>query len=210
MTRRPQKPGLDYTLEGRCPRQKWIPAFAGKARRGRQLNHLNGSEHQPPSGCHFDELLDDPQALWRRVFRKSSPAAARQLADIDIAVPVDGHAVRRGELARGETGMHLAEPRQHLALGRMDADARSDIGPVAVDLARGAAFADIDERVAAGRHAHAVWPVQIVPLGLELAVAVKHLDPMVLAVGDKDPAVRVAADVVRDIELPRVGSGLAP
>jgi hypothetical protein len=25
-----------YTGESRCPRQKWIPAFAGKARRGRR------------------------------------------------------------------------------------------------------------------------------------------------------------------------------
>ena len=27
---------IRYTGEGRCPRQKWIPAFAGKARRGRR------------------------------------------------------------------------------------------------------------------------------------------------------------------------------
>ena len=33
-----------FTGESRCPRQKWIPAFAGKARRGRQLTHLNDSE----------------------------------------------------------------------------------------------------------------------------------------------------------------------
>ena len=92
----------------------------------------------------------------------------------------------------------------------MDADARADIRPVLVDLAGRAAFADIEERVAAGRHAHAVRPVQIVPLGLELAVAVEHLDPVVLAVGDIEPAVGVAADVVRDVELAGIGAGLAP
>src|ERR1700731_3614735 len=27
---------IRYTDESRCPRQKWIPAFAGKARRGRR------------------------------------------------------------------------------------------------------------------------------------------------------------------------------
>ena len=27
---------IRYTGESRCPRQKWIPAFAGKARRGRR------------------------------------------------------------------------------------------------------------------------------------------------------------------------------
>src|SRR5215468_10560120 len=71
-------------------------------------------------------------------------------------------------------------------------------------------FADIDERVAAGRHAHAVRPVQIVPLGLELAVTVEHLDPMVFPVGDIDPAIGVATDVVRDVELAGIGARLAP
>ena len=35
-----------FTGESRCPRQKWIPAFAEKARRGRELTYLNDSEHQ--------------------------------------------------------------------------------------------------------------------------------------------------------------------
>src|SRR6516164_6022339 len=97
--------------------------------------------------------------------------------------------------------MHLSQPGQYLALRCMNADARADIRPIPVDLTRGAAFADIEERIAAGRHAHAVRPMQIVPLDLELAVSVEHLDPMVLAVGDIEPPVRVAADVVGNIEL---------
>src|SRR5260370_30197272 len=92
----------------------------------------------------------------------------------------------------------------------MNAAARPDIGPILVDLAGGAAFADIEERVAAGRHAHAVWPVQIVPLGFELAVAVEHLDPMVLPVVDIDPAIAVAADVVGNVGLSGIVAGLAP
>src|SRR5207249_5664412 len=71
--------------------------------------------------------------------RRSSDLAGK-LANIDIAVTVDGDAVRRGELAGGETGVHLAEPGQHLALGRMNADTRPDIGPVAVDLPGGTAL----------------------------------------------------------------------
>src|SRR5205807_1914116 len=138
------------------------------------------------------------------------PAPAGQFADIDVARPVDGDAVRRGELAGGKTGMHLAEAGQYLALGGVDADARPDIRPIAVDLARRTAFTDIDERVAAGCHAHAVRSVQIVPLGFELAVAVEHLDTVIFTVGDIDPAVGVAADVVRDIELAGVGARFAP
>src|SRR5215831_715900 len=107
--------------------------------------------------------------------------------------------------------MHFAEPGQDFTLGSMDADARPDIGPIAVAAAAGGtAFADIEQRVGAGGHAHAVRPVQIVPLGFEPAVAVEHLHAVVLAVGDIDPTVRVAADVVRDVELAGVGARLTP
>ena len=34
-----------HTGEGRCPWQRWVPAFAGKTRRGVALNHSNGSKH---------------------------------------------------------------------------------------------------------------------------------------------------------------------
>src|SRR5260370_10144831 len=104
--------------------------------------------------------------------------------------------------------MHLAEPGQHLAFNAMDADSRPDVGPVPVDLSRGAAFADIDQRVAAGRHAHAVWPVQVVPLGFALAVAVEHLNPVVLAVGDIEPAVGIAPDIRRYVGRARGGARL--
>ena len=52
--------------------------------------------------------------------------------------------------------------------------------------------------------------MQIVPLRLVLAVAVEHLNAVVFAVGDVDPAVGVATDVVDDVELALVGAGLAP
>src|ERR1700751_1490441 len=92
----------------------------------------------------------------------------------------------------------------------MDADAWSNIGPIPVDLTGGAPLADIDERIGTDRHAHAVRSVQIIPLSFELAVAVEHLDPMVLAVGDIDPAVGVATNVVRNVELAGIGARLAP
>ena len=37
---------IRYTGESRCPRHKWIPAFAGKARGGEvELHQLNESVH---------------------------------------------------------------------------------------------------------------------------------------------------------------------
>jgi hypothetical protein len=52
--------------------------------------------------------------------------------------------------------------------------------------------------------------VQVVPLRLVPAVAVEHLHAVVLAVGHVDPAVGIAGDVVRDVELARIGAGGAP
>src|SRR5581483_7365364 len=148
----------------------------------------------------LDQLVDYPPPRRCRPLGKARPGAARQFADIDVSLGVDGDPVRRDELPGIDSGVRQAEPRQHLAVMRMDADPRPDIGPVAVDFALRPAFADIAQRIAAGFHPHAVGPVQVVPLGLPFAVAVEHLDAVVFAVGDVDPAVMRAADVVRDVE----------
>ena len=74
----------------------------------------------------------------------------------------------------------------------------------------GAELADDEVRLLAAAAAQRAGPVQVVPLRLVLAVAVEHLHAMVLAVGDVDPAVRVGDDVVHDVELARIGAGLAP
>src|ERR1700719_3727927 len=124
--------------------------------------------------------MDDAELFRRRLFREAAPGTARQFADINFAARIDGDAVRRGELSRQDPAMRLAEPRQDLALGGVDADARPDIGPVAVDLARRPALADVAQRVVAARQAHAVRAVQVVPLRLPFAVAVEHLHSMVL------------------------------
>src|SRR5439155_23596378 len=121
------------------------------------------------------QLVDDPELLRYRVLREARPGAGGQFADKDVAAAVDGDAVRRGELPGEDPAMRFAEPGQHLALQRVDADPRTDIRPVLVDLARRATLADVAERVMAVSEAHAVWPVQIVPLGLPLAIAVEHL-----------------------------------
>ncbi len=52
--------------------------------------------------------------------------------------------------------------------------------------------------------------VQIIPLRLVFAVAVEHLHPVVLAVGDIDETVGIGGDVVDDVELTGIGAGLAP
>ena len=49
--------------------------------------------------------------------------------------------------------------------------------------------------------------MQVLPLGLELTVAVEDLHPVVLTVGDVDPTIGVTADVVDDVELAFTGAG---
>ena len=53
-------------------------------------------------------------------------------------------------------------------------------------------------------------PVDAVPFGLEATIAVKDLDPQVLAVSDVHPTVGVASDVVRQVELARLGARPPP
>ena len=48
------------------------------------------------------------------------------------------------------------------------------------------------------------------PLRLEFAVAVKDLHAMIFAIGDVDPTLVVAGDIVDEIELPRIGTRLSP
>src|SRR5215467_13282619 len=92
----------------------------------------------------------------------------------------------------------------------MDADARPYIRPVAVALALRPALADVAERTMPAPQAHAVRTVEVTPLCLPFAVRVEYLHAVVLAVGDVNPALAIAADVVRDVELARIGARLAP
>src|SRR5271166_2765033 len=107
--------------------------------------------------------------------------------------------------------MRVAEPRQQFALARVDADPRTAIRQVDVDRHVRPDLADKEaRRLGAALHVEAGRTVHVVPLRLVLAVAVEDLDAVVLTVGDIDPAVRIATDVVGDVELPGVGAGLAP
>src|SRR6185437_3671922 len=135
---------------------------------------------------------------------------ARDLADIDGARRIDGDAVRRDELARPALAREIADARQKLALVRHDAEARPDARHLLIDLAAGPELADVAHRFRGIGHAEAAGAVDVVPLRLVAALAVEHLDAVVLAVGDIDPAIGVGDDVVHDVELAGPGAGLAP
>src|SRR5215831_12094939 len=67
-----------------------------------------------------------------------------------------------------------------------------------------------DEEVALSIQTDAVWSMDVVPHGDELAVGVEHLDAMGLAVGDVDAVLAVDDHVVGANELAGIDAGLAP
>ena len=106
--------------------------------------------------------------------------------------------MRRQEFAELDSGRRVAKAADQLALMIDNADARAEVGDITADRGGRADLADVKDRFVAVRHAQPARTVQVLPLCLELAVAVEHLDAVVFAVGDVDPAVGVAADVVDD------------
>src|SRR6266545_5482553 len=158
-----------------------------------------------------DELLQAAHARRHRLAGVGIvlPRRPGHLPDIDIAMPVDAEAVRCGELTDGQPGF-LIDPADYLALAREDAETRPEIGELGVDRLMRPQLADVADAVRAALHVEAAGAVQIVPLRLVSAVAVEDLHPMVLPVGDIDPAVGIADDIVRDVEFARTGAAFAP
>src|SRR5580692_5665581 len=89
-------------------------------------------------------------------------------------------------------------------------DPRPEIGNITADRGGWADFANVADRLVTVWHVETARAVQVFPLRLVFAVAVEHLDAMVLAVGDIDPAVGVGDDVVDDVELAGIGAGFTP
>ena len=91
-----------------------------------------------------------------------------------------------------------------------NADARTDTRKVAVDRHERTKLADVEGALVARLHEKSAGAMEIVPLRFIASVAVEDLNTMVLAIGDIDPALAVAADVVDDIEAAGIRAGLRP
>jgi predicted CxxxxCH...CXXCH cytochrome family protein len=99
--------------------------------------------------------------------------------------------------ARVAALQRVAKTTNQLALMVDDANPRPKVGDVAAYGSGRTDFADVENRLMAIGHAEATRAVQVLLLGLELTAAVEDLHPVVLTVGDVDPAIGVAADVVK-------------
>src|ERR1017187_6072030 len=104
----------------------------------------------------------------------------------------------------------IADRRDMLTAQGPQTDARPDPRHLRVDCEPRPALTDIGDGVGAARHAQTARTMHVVPLRFEPATPVEHLDAVVLTVGDIDPAGRVAADLVHDVELTRLRAGPAP
>src|SRR3978361_1810163 len=103
-----------------------------------------------------------------------------------------------------------AEAREELAVMGHDADPRSQIRRAPVDRHVRPYFANQADRACPAMQRQGARPVQVVELRLIAAFSVENLNAVVLPVGDVNPAVIVAADVVRQVELARLRARLAP
>src|SRR5688572_7320409 len=117
----------------------------------------------------------------------------------------------RGERPREIARCPIADPCKDLAVvSADDGDAWPKVRGVATETECRAALADIAVGTTPLGQEQRARPVQVAPLGFVPALAVEDLHAVVLAVGDIDPAVLIAADVVRQIELPFADAGGAP
>src|ERR1700722_10455612 len=109
--------------------------------------------------------------------------------------------MRGQELVDTKSCPQASEPGEAFAGVIDDGDARAEVWDIAVDRFDRTQFPNVADGALSTGHEDATGAVQVVPLGFVFAVAVKYLNAVVFPVGDIDPSVGVAGDVVRDVEL---------
>ena len=140
------------------------------------------------------------------------PIGIGDFGDIDVAARIQRDAVRGDELAQSLADRLSAEMGQDFPLRGHNREPRPEIGYALGERRHSlrAELADHRDRLFAPRDEETAGAHEIVPLGLIFAVAVEDLHAMIFAIGDVDPALVIAGDIVDEIELPRIGPRLAP
>src|SRR5262249_47537268 len=109
--------------------------------------------------------------------------------------------MRCQELGWTKARTEAAQSRNAFAAIVDDGYPRAEVRQVAVDCLSRSKFADVADRALARRHEQAARAMQVIPLRLVFAVAVEHLHAMVLAIGDIEPAIGIARDIVCECKL---------
>src|SRR5277367_2105951 len=121
------------------------------------------------------------------------PRGVGYLPDIQVAVPVHRQRMRRDECAMFHACPRRAEAAKQLALMVKGGDARSDVRIAPVDIEERPKRTHEEDRLPRAVHQQSAGAEQIVPLRNKPAVAIEYLDTIILAVGDVDESVGVAA-----------------
>src|SRR6185503_21388279 len=128
--------------------------------------------------------------------------ARSDLAAVDVPHRVDRHALRGARALHLERIRDAVEDLAARSLADADAALPARVGRDAVRLGVGDVHPAIPQRDAAR-------PPVLLPLGDEVSLRVDNLYPVVAAVGDEEPPLRIHREVVRSLELRRSGSELA-
>src|SRR4030095_8172106 len=121
---------------------------------------------------------------------RTEPAAGMGPGDfsqVDVASGVDANAVRRDELARDLAFWLVAQACQNVAFSIVEADAWANAVSLGIGRDSYTELAHIGD-IACLVNIQATGPCHVDPLRFKLTVGVKHLDAVILPVGDVDPA----------------------
>jgi hypothetical protein len=167
------------------------------------IQTLSSTEGLPELSAHAYHFLQRTQLVIGFRPKEDWPIGIGHFGDVDVAARIQRDAVRDDELAQPLADRLSAKMGQGFPLRGDDGEPRPEIGHALGQ--RGhclwAEFADHRNRLLAPRDEEAAGAHEIVPLRLIFAVAVEDLHAMIFAIGDIDPALVVAGDIMDEIEV---------
>jgi len=128
---------------------------------------------------------------FRRFGEQHRPAGDSNLRNVHVTHRVYSYPMGRHELTLFEAGTLAANARELQSVVGDDRNSGAEIGRVPVHAHHRTELTNVAMGALSARHEHGRGAVQIVPLGLIAAIAVKDLDPMVLPIDHIDPAIIV-------------------
>jgi hypothetical protein len=105
------------------------------------------------------------------------------------------------ELCEAGTGGFGTDAGKDTAGGRNDAEPGSEIRKIPIHWQTRPDLADKEKWTITLGRAYRAGTVQAVPLRLKLPLTIENLDTVIFPIGDVDPAVGVAVQIVRNIEF---------
>lgn len=140
-----------------------------------------------------------------------APISINDIANVEISFAVISDAMGGKKLAWLQARAFLGvEARQNIALLVKNTDKRANIRKFSVHLQIRSQLTYDTVRTTAGRYGQSAGTVHVVNLRFKATLFIENLNARIFPVSDIDPAVGIAADVVRKIKLSGTRSGRDP